>query len=168
MHLVKVFDITVTLILTLLRIDKSDALITNLRITSTSTLNQEVKFSRDLEPDDRKVTAQYFVHLPSEFDTIVLTPTLAPSLTGREMYIVRVVHWSNNIQMNKQILPSGQQKKDEPMYNVRLNPGVVNTIEVTAVTQAQKNTLNGVNGFAAGVERWEMERFRVFISSLQQ
>ncbi|KAF8543405.1 hypothetical protein BDD12DRAFT_820159 [Trichophaea hybrida] len=143
--------------------DKSDALISNLCITSTSTLNQEVKFSRDLEPDDRKVTAQYFVHLSSEFDTVVLTPTLAPSLTGREMYIVRVVHWSNNIQMSKQISPSGQQKKNEPMYNVRLNPGVVNTIEVTAVTQ--KNTQNG---YAAGVERWEMERFRVFISSLQQ
>ena len=139
---------------------------------------------RDLEPDARKVTAQYFMHLPGEFDTVAVTPTLAPGLTGRDMYIVRVVHWSNNIQLAKQIAPSGQHHKNEPIYHIRLHGGMVNTVEVTAVTQAPKTPVppmatattampNGVNGFAGGavatgVERWEMERFRVFVSSLQQ
>ena len=132
---------------------------------------------RDLEPDARKVTAQYFMHLPGEFDTVAVTPTLAPGLTGRDMYIVRVVHWSNNIQLAKQIAPSGQHRKNEPVYHIRLHGGIVNTVEVTAVTQAPPTTTatmpNGVNGFAGGatamgVERWEMERFRVFVSSLQQ
>ena len=62
------------------------------------------------------------------------------------------------------VMPTSQHK-DDPTYSIRLVPGVVNTVEVTAVTQAQKN---GINGFAAGVERWEMERFRVYLTPLQQ
>lgn len=147
--------------------DKSDALITNLQITSTSAINPEAKFLRDLEPDDRKVTAQYFIHLPAEFDTLSIIPTLAPNLVNRELYIVRVVHYCN-IQHSRLVTPTAQQKKNEPIYNIRLTPGLVNTVEVTAVTQAPKNGVNGINGFAAGVERWEMERFRVYITPLQQ
>jgi len=120
-------------------------------------------YSIDLEPEDRKVTAQYYIHLSADLDTVTIVPTLAATLTSREQYIVRVAHWSTNIQMSKLLQQVNQQAKNEPVYSIRLNPGVVNTIEVTAVTQApQKNGANGV--FSGGVDRWEMERFRVFIS----
>lgn len=143
--------------------DKTDALISNLQICSTSVINPEAKYLRDLEPDDRKVTAQYFIHIPAEFETISLTPTLAPNLVSRELYIVRVTHYCD-IRNVGRVMPTSQHK-DDPTYSIRLVPGVVNTVEVTAVTQAQKN---GINGFAAGVERWEMERFRVYLTPLQQ
>jgi len=120
-------------------------------------------YSIDLEPDDRKVTAQYYVHLSADLDSATVVPTLAATLTSREHYIVRVAHWSTDIRMSKLVQQVSQQAKNEPVYNIRLSPGVVNTIDVTAVTQApQKNGTNGV--FSSGVDRWEMERFRVFIS----
>lgn len=47
-----------------------------------------------------------------------------------------------------------QKKKEEPPFEVRLSPGVVNTIECTLVTAALKGG------------GWELERFRVFVSLL--
>jgi hypothetical protein len=67
----------------------------------------------------------------------------------------------------RDLVHTAQSTPSRPVYNFRIAPGGVNTIEVTAVTKAQQRP-NGVNGFAAtsGVEAWEMERFRVFISPL--
>ncbi|KAI5800530.1 hypothetical protein FPQ18DRAFT_253151 [Pyronema domesticum] len=152
--------------------DSSHALISSLTLTSSSIMSPS-KVSQILLPSETKVTSQYYVHLPSEFDTLTLTPTLSQALIAKDMYIVRVVHWSThpgnpgNPGISKMIPPSGQKGRNEPVYNVRLHLGVVNTVEVTAVTQAAPGQGRN-NGGPNGVERWEMERFRVFISSLQQ
>jgi len=142
--------------------DKTDALITNVCITSISTKNPGDVFVRNLLPDDNKVTSQYFLHLPAEYQTILVVPTLAPRLVGRA-YALRAELVLNNIQQRKTIQRTHQeQSPNEPEFQLLLMNGV-NTVEVTAVTQVAPKS-NGINGTpTTGLERWEMERFRVYV-----
>lgn len=144
------------------RVDASSALITNFRLTSAPNVNTEHKFTRDLSPDDAKVTAQFFVHLPPECHTIVITPTLSAHNLAHRPYKLAVEHKVNNNSPRPIAVWTAQQKrKEEPPFEVRLNPGVVNTIECTLVTAALKG-----GGLPNGVGGWELERFRVFVSLL--
>lgn len=148
--------------------NKSDALITNVRLTATSSTNLAAEpVTRDFEPHDRKVTVLYCMHLPSELDTVQIVCDLPPRLTRRE-YKFKAIHSISNAQP-RELVASTQSSQTQAVYTLRLLPSVgVNTIEVTAVTKAQRPAgVNGVNGFAAaGVDSWEMERFRLFISPL--
>jgi len=133
-----------------------------LHLSVVSSMNVAAEpYSTDLEPDDRKVTAQYYIHLSADLDSVTIVPTLATSLISREHYIVRVAHWSTDIRASKFVQQANQQGENEPVYYIRLTPGVLNAIDVTAVTQAlqKKGT-----SLPSGLDRWEMERFRVFIS----
>lgn len=68
---------------------------------------------------------------------------------------------NNNSPRPIAVCTTQQKRKEEPPFEVRLNPGVVNTIECTLVTAALKG-----GGLANGVGAWELERFRVFVSLL--
>jgi hypothetical protein len=130
-------------------------------------VSPDLKFAQELLPDDRKVTSQFSIHLPADTHTIVVTPTLSFANIANRPYRLSVEHKVNNT-VPRPINPSpGQQKKrEEPPYEVRLNPGSVNTIECTIVAPMMKSA-NGVSaGAGGGLGNWEMERFRVFVSLL--
>lgn len=100
------------------------------------------------------------MHLPPECHTIVITPTLSAHNLAHRPYKLAVEHKVNNNSPRPIAVWTAQQKrKEEPPFEVRLNPGVVNTIECTLVTAALKGGGGGSGG-------WELERFRVFVSLL--
>lgn len=147
-------------------IDASSALITNLRVTSVSATSGEVKYTRDFSPDDHKLTSQFFIHLPADCQAIVITPTLSTGLSGRQ-HKFNVEHKVNN-NAAKQIPMWNTQlkKKEELAYEVRLNPGAVNTIDCAAIAAARSGMVNGSGGGGSPAGMWELERFRLFVSLL--
>lgn len=98
----------------------------------------------------------------------MVTPTLSVANLAHRSYKLSVEHKVNN-NTGKQISPwtAQQKKKEEPPFEVRLNPGIVNTIECTLVTAAAPPRPGMVNGVSSGGSGgWELERFRVFVSLL--
>lgn len=102
----------------------------------------------------------------------MITPTLSAHNLAHRPYKLAVEHKVNN-NSPRQISPwtAQQKKKEEPPFEVRLTPGVVNTIECTLVTSALRGGSGGgglVNGTGStsGATGWELERFRVFVSLL--
>lgn len=116
-------------------------------------------------PDDRKVTSQFSIHLPSEIHTILVTPTLSTANLQNRPYKFTVEHRvNNNAPRTLGPLLGHQKKKEELPYEVRLSPGSVNTIECTIVTPAHRSGMNGTTTSGSTQSNWEMERFRVFVS----
>ncbi|RPB14325.1 Bromodomain-containing protein [Morchella conica CCBAS932] len=146
--------------------DALSALITNLRVTSVSATSGEVKYTRDFSPDNHKLTSQFFIHLPADCQAIVITPTLSTGLSGRQ-HKFNVEHRVNN-NAAKQIPVWNTQlkKKEELAYEVRLNPGAVNTIDCAAIAAARSGMVNGSGGGGSPAGMWELERFRLFVSLL--
>ena len=134
-------------------VDASDALISNLSVSTHPGLKLQRHFHLDVSPSPTSTQQSVTVNLPSTHFFVRICPTLAPNLSHRPSKVF--------VTANMQRLNPIPQKPEEtdtrrPLYETRILPGV-NRIEVEIVAGPTR----GAPKLGAAPEI-EMEKITVF------
>jgi len=130
-------------------IDATDALISNLTISTHPGLKLDRNFRLDVPPSPVSTQKSVTIQLPTTHYFLRFCPTLAPSLSHRPSKVF--------VTSNLQRISSIPQKPEEidprtPLYEIRVSPGVTR-IEIEVVAGAARGAAKVGTGSDIEVEK---------------
>ena len=134
--------------------DASDALITNLNITTHPDSNLPQRFNLDILASDTRTQQSITITLPSTHSSLRIAPTLSSSLMQRPS---KTFVTCNN--RRQQALPQRELDQIRPLYEHTLSPGV-NTIEVEVIAGLPRGAPKSGSGSDI-----EIEKITLFVHS---
>ena len=140
-------------------LDASDAMITNLSISTHPGLNISKHLRMNLPPSPTKTQQSVTVNLPSSHYYLQIKPTIAPSLSERQY---KLFVTSGNQRLHAMPLVPGQAIDNlHPLFEARIIPGV-NRIEIELIAALPKGAPKLANG-----QDVELEKITVFANLMK-
>ncbi|KAL8785467.1 MAG: hypothetical protein Q9195_008610 [Heterodermia aff. obscurata] len=136
--------------------DASDALFSNLNISTHPGLKVDRPFQLDIPPSSTATQQSVTISLPSTHFFLRLRPTLAPSLMTRPS---KIFVTANMQRLNPIPERPEETNVSKPLYEARVTTGSINRIEIEVVA----GTPRGVPKVGNGPEI-EMEKITLFVS----
>jgi hypothetical protein len=143
-----------------LKLDASDAMITNLSLATHPGLNLSKHFRMDLPPSPTMAQQSITINLPSTHYYLQIKPTIAASLLERQ-YKLFVTSGTQRLHAMPTI-PGHPVDPRHPLFEARLLPGVVNRIEIELIAALPRGAPKPTNG-----QDVEMEKITVFANLLR-
>jgi hypothetical protein len=139
-------------------LDESDALITNLSISTHPGLNISKHLRLNLPPSPTKIQQSVTINLPSTHYYLQIKPTIAPSLRERQY---KLFVTSGTQRLHAVPIPGQTANNLNPLFEARILPGV-NRIEVELIAALPKDEPKLPNG-----QDVELEKFTIFANLMK-
>jgi hypothetical protein len=142
----------------MITLDESDAMITNLSISTHPGLNISKHLRMNLPPSPTKTQQSVTINLPPTHYYLQIKPTIAPSLRERQ-YKLFVTSGTQRLHA---IPPPGHAVDNlHPLFEARILPGV-NRIEIELIAALPKDAPKLANG-----QDVELEKFTIFANLMK-
>ena len=138
--------------------DESDAMITNLSISTHPGLNISKHLRMNLPPSPTKTQQSVTINLPSSHYYLQIKPTIAPSLHERQY---KLFVTSGTQRLHAIPIPGQGLDNLNPLFEARILPGV-NRIEVELIAALPKDAPKLANG-----QEVELEKFTIFANLMK-
>ena len=140
-------------------LDASDAMITNLSISTHPGLNITKHFRMDIPPSDTMAQQSVTINLPSTHYYLQIKPTIAPSLLERQHKLFFTLNTQRLHAMP--LIPGHPVYTRHPLFEGRLLPGV-NRLEIELIAAIPKGAPKLANGLDT-----ELEKITLFANLLR-